>query len=178
MRISLVLLFALLTMPVIGRAQTVPPPDPKPAPTAPAKDGFEAAPIPPQEELYRKFTGAMENVRLVGVFTVRGREDAPPKPEEYLIESVKKLPQGDFWMFKARIRYGDKDVTLPLPLEVKWAGDTPVITLTNFTIPGLGTFDSRVVIHDGKYAGTWTHGNATGHLFGIVERVTPPQPLP
>ncbi|MCA9205663.1 MAG: hypothetical protein KDA59_21565 [Planctomycetales bacterium] len=178
MRISLALLFALLTMPVVGRAQVAPPPDPQPAPVKTATDGFEAAPVPPQEELYRKFTGAMENVRLAGVFTVRGREDTPPKREEYLIESVKKLPQGDFWMFKARIRYGDKDVSLPLPLEVKWAGDTPVITLTNFTIPGLGTFDSRVVIHDGKYAGTWTHGNATGHLFGTVERITPPQPLP
>jgi len=60
---------------------------------------------------------------------------------------------------------------VPLPLEVKWSGDTPVITLTNFTIPALGTFTSRVLIYNGKYAGTWTHGKVGGHLFGTIEKM-------
>ena len=79
------------------------------------------------------------------------------------------MPRGDYWLFKARIRYGDHDVTVPLPLEVKWAGQTPVITLNNVPIPGLGTFDARVLIDGNRYAGTWQHGEVGGLLFGRVE---------
>ena len=100
-----------------------------------------------------------------------GREDQSPKPEEYTITSAMKLPDGDLWLLKTRIKYGDKDVTVPIPLEIKWAGDTPVITLTNLGIPGLGTFTSRVVIYDNRYAGTWQHGNVGGNLFGRIEKV-------
>jgi hypothetical protein len=82
-----------------------------------------------------------------------------------------KLPEGDVWLIKARVKYGDKDVTVPMPLEIKWAGDTPIITLTDFTIPGLGTFTSRVVIYENRYAGTWQHGQVGGHLFGRLEKV-------
>ena len=67
--------------------------------------------------------------------------------------------------------YDKYDVPVPLRLEVKWAGDTPIITLTNFTIPVLGTFTSRVVIYNNKYAGTWTHGKAGGHLFGRIVKM-------
>ena len=37
-------------------------------------------------------------------------------------------------------------------------------------IPGLGTFSSRVVIYEGRYAGTWQHGDVGGHLFGVLKR--------
>ena len=69
-----------------------------------------------------------------------------------------------------RIQYGELDVTLPLDLQVFWAADTPVITLTNFTIPALGTFSARVLVHGSGYAGTWQHGEQGGHLFGRVLR--------
>jgi hypothetical protein len=124
-----------------------------------------------QKELFDRFEKTMSGVKLVGHFTVVGQEDKPPQAEEYTILSVSKLAEGDFWSIKARIKYGDKDVTLPLPLEVKWAGDTPVITLTDLTIPGLGTFSSRVIIYNKKYAGTWTHGEVGGHIFGKVEKL-------
>ena len=138
--------------------------------TVRAQETAEPA-IPPEqrEQLYREFELMMSGVALVGHFTVTGNEK-PPAKERYEISSVKKLPQGDYWMFVARIAYGDKDVTLPLPLEVKWAATTPVITLSDLTIPGLGTFSARVLVHDGKYAGTWSHGEVGGLLYGVVER--------
>jgi hypothetical protein len=68
-------------------------------------------------------------------------------------------------------RWSAKRWTVPIPLEIKWAGDTPVITLTNLEIPGLGTFTSRVVIYEGRYAGTWQHGSVGGHLFGRIEKL-------
>jgi hypothetical protein len=30
------------------------------------------------------------------------------------------------------------------------------------------------VIHDGKYAGTWSHDDVGGHLFGRVEKLAEP----
>jgi hypothetical protein len=80
------------------------------------------------------------------------------------------MPKGDYWLFNTRIKYGKNDVQVPLPLEVKWAGTTPMITLTDFTVPGLGTFSARVVIYRNKYAGTWSHGEVGGHLFGTIEK--------
>ncbi len=126
---------------------------------------------PSREELIKKLEDDLTNVKLIGRFTVTGREDREPKGEEYTITSAMKLPDGDLWLLKARIKYGDKDITAPIPLEIKWAGDTPVITLTNLAIPGLGTFTSRVVIYDNRYAGTWQHGNAGGNLFGRIEKI-------
>lgn len=129
----------------------------------------DSPPDAAQAERFEKFEETLGGAKLVGQFTIlgKGTEDLPK--EEYVIKSVRKMPKGDYWLFQARIKYGDKDVTLPLPLEVKWAGDTPVITLSDLSIPGLGTFSSRVVIYNNKYAGTWTHGKVGGHLFGVIE---------
>jgi hypothetical protein len=134
----------------------------------PAKEGAQA---PSQEELNKKLAADLTNVKLIGSFTVSGKEGDAPKEEEYTITSALKLPEPDLWLLKARIKYGKTDQTLPIPLEIKWAGDTPVITLTNLEIPGLGTFTSRVVIYDGRYAGTWQHGDVGGHLFGRIEKL-------
>jgi hypothetical protein len=133
------------------------------------KDGAAMA---SREELIKKLEQHLTNVKLIGQFTVTGREDREPKPEEYTITSAIKLPDGDMWLINARVKYGNKDVTLPIPLEIKWAGDTPVITLTDLAIPSLGTFTSRVVIYDGKYAGTWQHGKIGGSLFGRLEKAS------
>jgi hypothetical protein len=138
---------------------------------APARAQEPAKAASPTPEMIKKLTDDLTNVKLIGTFTVSGRENQAPKAEEYTISSALKLPDGDVWLIKSRIKYGDKDVTVPIPLEIKWAGDTPVITLTNLEIPGLGTFSSRVVIYEGRYAGTWQHGQVGGHLFGKLEKV-------
>lgn len=126
---------------------------------------------PSRDELIQKLQRDLTGVKLVGRFTVTGKENGNPRPEEYTISRATKLPEGDTWLIQARIKYGDKDVTVPVPVEIKWAGDTPVITLTNLTLPGLGTFTSRVVIYEGRYAGTWQHGEVGGHLFGTIEKL-------
>ncbi len=126
---------------------------------------------PSREELIKKLETDLSGAKLIGRFTVTGREEQAPKPEEYTITSANKLPDGDLWLLQSRIKYGDKDATLPIPLEIKWAGDTPVITLTDLAIPGLGTFTSRVVIYGDRYAGTWQHGKVGGHLYGRIEKI-------
>lgn len=128
----------------------------------------KAAAAPSKAELEKKFQETLSGATLVGHFTEKGEAGGKlPKEEKYTIESVTKL-QGDYWLFKSRIQYGDHDVTLPLPLRVLWAGDTPVITLDKVPVPGLGTFTARVMIYDGQYAGSWSGGDHGGLLFGKV----------
>lgn len=130
-----------------------------------------AQPAATQDELNKKLAADLTNVKFIGSFTVTGKEAEVPKEEEYTITSALKLPEPDLWLLKARIKYGETDKVAPIPLEIKWAGDTPIITLTNLAIPMLGTFTSRVIIYEGRYAGTWQHGDVGGHLFGRIEKL-------
>ncbi len=127
-----------------------------------------------QQPDFARFQQMLSGARLIGHFTILGKEDRQPSQEEYTISRVAKLSEGDYWLFHARIKYGDKDYTVPLPLEVKWAADTPMITLTDLKILGQGPFSARVLFHDNKYAGTWSHGKVSGHLFGRIEKLAPP----
>src|SRR5712692_9354899 len=115
--------------------------------------------------LEKQFQESLSDVVLTGHFTL-GKDDQL-REEKYTIEKVSKI-KGDLWLFQARIQYGSRDVTLPLPLRVEWAGDTPVITLTDLAIPGVGTYTARVLIYRGQYAGTWAGKGHGGHLFGRI----------
>ncbi len=124
-------------------------------------------------ERYAQLEKQLSGSLFIGHFTDDSEpvEDgqSPLREERYEIKSAKKLPGGDFWLIQARIQYGEKDVTVPIPLPIKWVGDTPMITLDDLTIPGMGTFDAKVVIAGSRYAGTWQHGDHGGHLFGRIE---------
>lgn len=140
----------------------------QPAATAPVDE-----PEAKQDPRFEKFQQLLTGAKLRGSFTVVGKEKRDLTADEYVITKAEKMPEGDYWAIYARIKYGDKDYTVPLPLEVKWAEDTPVITMTNFTIPGQGTFSARVLFYGERYAGTWTHGEVKGHLFGTISRAAP-----
>jgi hypothetical protein len=118
----------------------------------------------------------MNRATMVGHFTVTGEGEGNQldaggrklSEERYELGDVKRLESGD-WLIQSRIRYGDHDVTIPLTLPIRWAGDTPVICVDDMPIPGLGTFTARVMIYRGHYAGFWTGKDHGGHLFGVIE---------
>jgi len=97
-----------------------------------------------QDELDRKFEEMMKGVTLVGRST-RLSDDKVVGEEKYVIEGISKMA-GDTWLFRARLQYGGRDIPVPLPVTIKWAGDTPVITLTDLSIPGMGTYTARVLL--------------------------------
>ena len=150
---------------------------PKSAPPA-AGPAYNAATID-QAELEKKFAENLSGVVFSGSYSITTRgEEKPAQMEKYTIQRVSKVKdRGDYWLFAARIQYGKNDLTIPLTLQVKWAGDTPVITLTDLTIPGLGTFTSRVMIYGDRYAGTWQHDKTGGHLWGKIVKIDKPEGL-
>lgn len=117
----------------------------------------------------RQFTDRMRGVTLNGSFTLTGRENRPLRPDRYDIASVEKVGDG-LWRFSARLVHEGTDITLPIVVPMQWHGDTPVITMTDYSIPGLGTFTCRVFFYGDRYAGTWQHGDGMGgHMFGTIE---------
>ena len=121
-----------------------------------------------QAALEQKFQQMMSGVTLIG-HSASLKGESTSSEEKYVIEKVSKL-LGDTWLFHVRIQYGSHDVPVPLPVTIKWAGDTPVITITNLTIPGLGTYTARVLLYEAQYAGTWSSKDHGGQVFGKIVR--------
>ena len=121
-----------------------------------------------RRQRFDALTKQLTRSKWTGRFSMDGQAEGELRDETYEIASVTKLPIGDLWTFNARIKYGDHDVTVPLPIKVSWAGNTPMIVVDRLTIPGMGTFDARVLISGDRYAGTWQHGEVGGHLFGTI----------
>jgi hypothetical protein len=137
--------------------------------TSRAEPPTASAPQPQQIQRFAKLEKGLTGIALVGHSTTTGGDETKLEPERYELKSVKHVGE-DQWLFTARIRYGDHDVTLPLTLPIHWAGDTPVITVDNMGIPGLGTYTARVMIYADHYAGFWSGGDHGGHLFGVIEK--------
>ena len=123
--------------------------------------GRKSAPSP-ETQFERMMTGAA----LVGRSTLDGKEGLSGE-ERYSIDRVTRLT-GDVWMFQARMKLEGHEIPLPIPVNVKWAGDTPVIEVTDMGIPGMGSYTARVVLYRDRYAGTWSGKNHGGQLFGAI----------
>lgn len=145
-------------------------------PTWVIADEDQSSSAPSQDELFQRFEKLLSGAQLIGYFTTHGEEESKPlHADKYTIDKVSK-GKGDFWLFDARIQYNNQDQKMRMPLEVKWAGDTPVITLTKVLVPGLGTFSARILFYGDEYAGTWSAGDHGGHMFGRVEKIATDQP--
>jgi hypothetical protein len=139
----------------------------KPAPPEQQSNNNNARSEADPEALEKEFADNLTEAVLTGTYTTVGEgEDGSPKPDSYEIRKVSKL-KGDYWLFHAK--YGDTNMP-PLPLKVLWAGNTPVITMDDFTIPLLGTFSFRVLIDGDLYVGTWQHGKKRGHMIGTIQK--------
>jgi len=158
----------------------------------PTKEGSTSAPAPVQQQmapadpqtrraqLEREFADMLSGATLRGMWQMTGEGGltgkeplTEPKTEAYHIVSAAKLSD-DYWLISARIEVGEKNVTVPVPVRVEWAGDTPVITLDDIPIPTMGTYSARVMFHRGFYSGTWLSNakNYGGIMAGRVIRET------
>lgn len=135
-----------------------------------------------REALEREFERTLTGAVLTGTWQMTGKgglaDKGPltqPKPEHYTITSVAK-GLDDHWVITARIQFGDKDVHVPVPVRVVWAGDTPVIALDNVAIPLIGTYSARVMIYRDFYSGAWASDakNYGGTMAGRITRRKPP----
>jgi hypothetical protein len=144
----------------------------EPAPAASASPAPSAA--PPQDHiagLRTRLTGAQFEGSWRVTSTVEGaREPLSEAHEEtYLISDATHV-SGEQWIISARIRYAEKDVTIPVPVRIVWAGDTPVITLDGANLPLLGTYSARVMVYKDFYSGVWLAAGHGGVMSGRIVR--------
>jgi len=122
--------------------------------------------------LEKDFQAAMTNVTLTGFFTVADTNET--HDDKYTIEKVVKI-KPDVWNFDARIQYGKRDFKATVAVPVQWAGDTPVLTLNQYLIQG-HVYSARILIHKGRYAGTWGASDHGGLMFGKIVKNEPAPP--
>ena len=125
----------------------------------------QATPTVTLNDLEKEFQESLAGVTLEGQSTRDGKPGV--SDDKYDIQKVVKTGD-DQWTFYVQMSAHGQTMTLPLPLQLKWAGDTPVITLTDQGLPGMGTYTARVVVYRGRYAGTWSGKNGGGTVFGRI----------
>src|SRR5687767_11945234 len=77
-----------------------------------------------QEELEARFKATLTKATLSGRWcSIEEGKLGPEKRDRYTINSVTKIGK-DVWTINARVQYGGTDVVVPIPVQVKWAGDT------------------------------------------------------
>lgn len=133
----------------------------KPAPTAET-----SAAVSP--ELEAKFIAMLTDATLKGRWSpIKEGQLGQEKDESYQITSVTKVG-GDKWTINAKLTYAGRSLVLPIPAQVKWAGDTPVLILDQLSL-GVGpTYSARVLFYDKTYAGTWSGGGIAGLVSGVI----------
>lgn len=128
----------------------------------------KANPAGPQVDLTpaeKKFEETLTNVTFTGFFTVG--DSGETHEDRYTIEKVVKV-NDDTWNFDAKIKYGQKEYKATVAVPVKWAGETPVLTLNNYLIKGQGVFSARILVFNDMYAGTWGSQKQGGKMFGKI----------
>lgn len=135
---------------------------------ATAKEPAKPAEGKSVEDLEAAFVETLANVLFEGQWClIKEGKLGESKPEQYEIVGVMKTG-GDRWVVNARIQYGTVNLVAPVPVQVKWAGDTPIMIVDKFTMPGAGTYSARVMIFENTYSGTWTGGDHGGLLHGLI----------
>ncbi len=153
-----------------------------PGPWAQAEKKKEEKENPAAElnPLEKKFQETLTGATLAGRWRLVDKGNLGKEAEDkYTISRAVKMGN-DYWLIAARVEYGGKDVTVPVPVKVFWAGDTPVISITNAGLPGLGTYSARVLVYEDLYTGTWSGPGHGGFLSGAITRTeavpTPKEP--
>ena len=120
-------------------------------------------------DVERQFAERMRDVRLVGSFTIAGGSDRTPRSDGYEISSVEKV--GDnLWRFNAAMDCCGVIGSIPIVVPMRFNGDTPMIMMTDTSLPGVGTFTVRLFFYGDHYSGTWQHGKVGGHMSGRIEK--------
>lgn len=139
---------------------------PSRAQDAPNESGSATQLSPAEKKFQESLTGATFGGRWCAVKDGKLEQEFE---DHYTLHSAKKIG-GDKWLIYARVEYGKRDVTVPIPVQLAWAGDTPVIVVKETPIPGLGTYSARVLIFGDTYAGVWSGDDHGGQLHGVITR--------
>ena len=120
------------------------------------------------EQLEAKFKALLTKATMSGRWcSVNDGKAGPEKEDRYSIVSANKV-SGNKWIVNTRINFNERDMVVPIPVEVNWAGDTAVLSVDELQYPGGGTYSARVLFYENTYAGTWNGGDHGGLMSGVI----------
>ena len=119
------------------------------------------------------FVAMLENATLKGTWAPvqQAQLGASRKDDGYRIARVEKK-EGDKWSLVYLVTYQGKEFEYPMPVTVKFAGDTAVLILDNVRAGrDKANWSARVMFHENVYTGRWWEtGNKEhgGTIEGII----------
>jgi hypothetical protein len=135
------------------------------------------AQAPSEADQRAAFAELLQGSRLTGQFTVIGPTGEVMQRDDLYSVSRLRPDDDDTWVFEYSMSYGGNEAKpLEIPVRVVFADGTPMLTMTEQEVPGLGTFSVRLIFHGDRYAGMWSNGPVGGHMWGVVEPADPSDP--
>jgi hypothetical protein len=130
-----------------------------------ASSGQKPLPVDPEERFKVLFTKSYLSGRWAPL--KNGTLGDERSGDKYNIVSAVK-GKGDNWIVNAGLKYRDKEIVLPIPVQMKFAGDVAILEVNNLGIPGGGTYSARLLIYERTYSGTWKGPRGGGMLYGTI----------
>ena len=126
---------------------------------------------PKLEDLHKAFSEMLTDATFKGTWApIAGGVLGDEKDDGYKIVSVSKK-KGHIWEFITRMKIRGTEIDFPMPIEVRFAGDTAVLILNNVPVGEGKTYSARVMIHNDVYAGSWWGiGGKGGTISGTISR--------
>jgi len=133
--------------------------------------GFAVAEDKSAAELETEFSAMLKNATLKGSWVpIQAGATGEEKSDSYRVVRAEKI-EGDQWHIVSKVKYQGQEVDFPIPVIVKWAGDTAVVILDEVQTGGGKSYSARVLFHNDRYAGSWWGNNQPGGLLsGVITR--------
>jgi hypothetical protein len=160
----LLLFIALAKFAAFGQDQTKAGQE-KESKAEPAASAQKELPADPEERFKLLFTKSYLSGRWAPLKDgALGEEKAGDK--YYIVSAIKGT--GDNWTVNARMKYRDQEITMPIPVQMRFTGDVAILEVNNLAIPGGGTYTARLLIYERTYSGTWKGQRGGGMLYGTI----------
>jgi len=150
---------------VPGKAGEKEPPQKAEVTLKPGPAAQKPLPVDPEERFKALFTNAYLSGRWAPLKD--GALGEERSGDKYQIVSVTR-GSGDNWTVNAKMKYRDQEIVMPIPVQMKFAGDTAILVVDNLVIPGGGTYSARLLIYERTYSGTWKGQRGGGMLYGVI----------
>ena len=141
----------------------------KPATAPSAATTVGGAKATSQSDQERRFTALLTDAFLSGrwVPLKDGELGEEKSGDKYHVISAVK-GDSDHWTINAKLKYHDQEFVLPIPVQMKFAGDTAIMVVDKLSIPNGGTYSARLLFYERTYSGTWSGGRGGGMLYGVI----------
>ena len=122
-------------------------------------------------ELESGFAAMLKNANLKGSWVpVNQGATGKGQGDSYQVVRATKI-KGDRWHIVSRAKHKGQAIEFPIPVIIKWAGDTAVMILDEIPTAGGKKYSARVMFHNDRYAGSWWGKNQPGGLLsGAINR--------